>query len=636
MSAIPSRTRRTQSKRLQANEVRALIPDFPFDYGAYLAQAGQQPLGSIAPSHYGKQVLVVGAGIAGLTAAYEALRMGLHPVVVDASGRLGGRLYSKVVGTENNESSVICELGAMRFPLSGKALYHYFEKVGMADNSTEFPNPGTVAAVSTVVDYQGEKVYYEEGTNNFPRPPAYTNLEDKFFDVFLQQEPIRFGEMEQAMSTGTINQSLIKSIWNTVLENGWDNLSFHAAMVEQAKWTPEEINLFGQIGFGTGGWNTDYPNSFLEVLRVLYTGLDTNHRLMYDGASTLPTRLWNTSPSTFGDAMVHWAAGTTVEGRSKAVFANPLQQEVRHIVRQADDQFRVYFHDLVTGQEQSLEFSSVIYTPHVRILDKLRYMGGPQLFADMNTLLSKAQWEAVMYTHYMQSAKIFAGTQEAFWKTRGEDGKQLMSITLSDRLTRGTYLVDYGQSTGTYKGSGMFLSYTWNDDSLKFLGDLAAPVSGHVELCTTLLDVVYPGLNVASRFATQDPFVELNWEDQPHFLGAFKMNLPGQYEYQRLLFSQFMQGVGGANPYGFILAGDDVSWTGGWAEGAVTTALNAVDKLAAKYGGSSANGPISQWEALKPIELTAGPKLTAEPRKTPPHESAPHNRGRLMKEQVKR
>ncbi|WP_189395024.1 flavin monoamine oxidase family protein [Pseudomonas laurentiana] len=631
MSAIPSRTRKAQSKRLQANEVRALIPDFPFDYGAFLAQANKQPLGSVDPSHYGKQVLVVGAGIAGLTAAYEAMRMGLHPVVVDANGRVGGRLYSKVVGAENSQSSVICELGAMRFPLSGKALYHYFEKVGMADNSTDFPNPGTAAALSTVVDYHGEKDYYEEGTGDFPRPDKFTEIENNFFDVFLQQHPIRFTEMERAMSVGTVDQALIKTIWNTILQvHDWDNLSFHAAMVEEAEWSAEAINLFGQIGFGTGGWNTDYPNSFLEVLRVLYTGLDTNHRLMYDGASALPTRLWNSSPSTFGDAMAHWPAGTTVEGRSKAIFANPLRQEVRHIIRQADDQFLVHFHDLDTGEEQVLQFSSVVYTPHVRILDKLRYMGGPQLFTEMNALLSKAQWEAVMYTHYMQSAKIFAGTREAFWKTRGEDGKQLMSITLSDRLTRGTYLVDYGQSTGTYKGSGMFLSYTWNDDSLKFLGDRAAPVPGHVELCTTLLDVVYPGLDVASRFATQDPFVELNWEDQPHFLGAFKMNLPGQYEYQRLLFSQFMEGVGGASPYGFILAGDDVSWTGGWAEGAVTTALNAVDKLAVQYGGSSTNGPISQWEALKPIELAAGPK------KMPPHEAAPYPRGNLMKEQIKR
>ena len=97
----------------------------------------------------------------------------------------------------------------------------------------------------------------------------------------------------------------------------------------------------------------------------------------------------------------------------------------------------------------------------------------------------------------------------------------------------------------------------------------------------------------------------MSWENEPHYLGAFKMNLPGQYEYQRRIFSQFMQGVEDNAPYGFILAGDDVSWTGGWAEGAVTTAINAVHKAAVLFGGGSQTGnpgPIDAWDDLKPIE----------------------------------
>ena len=37
-----------------------------------------------------------------------------------------------------------------------------------------------------------------------------------------------------------------------------------------------------------------------------------------------------------------------------------------------------------------------------------------------------------------------------------------------------------------------------------------------------------------------------------------------------------------------FLAGDDVSWTAGWAEGAVTTALNAVWGVMHQFGGSTA------------------------------------------------
>lgn len=605
MSAIPSRVK--SAPRLLSQDVTALIPDFPFHYARYLqtARDSLSTLAHVPAAARGRKVLIVGAGVAGMVTAYEAMRMGLHPVLVEASDRIGGRLYAHVAGDPDDPAKrVICELGAMRFPQSGKALMHYFDKVGMTANSADFPNPGSPATASTVVDYNNTQTYYE-GSD---LPAEYEEIERLFFEVFLETDPIKFTEMERAMSEGAIDQALIKSIWNAILESGWDNLSFFSALVEKAGWSRADIDLFGQIGFGTGGWNTDYPNCFLEVLRVLYTGLDTNHTLMYDGSSQLPTRLWNRSPQALGDVMVHWPATTTVQMLSEQVIARPFNQEVRQIERQADGSFEVFIYDTQLGQGTRHAFDSVVYTPHVRILDKFRYMGGRDRLAAMDSLLPRETWEAVMYTHYMQSAKIFAATTQPFWKETGSDGHYKMSVTLSDRITRGTYLLDYSASTGGYKGSGIFLSYTWNDDSLKFLGERVAPLPTHVELCTSLLDEVYRGanLNLAAHFAARDPFVEINWEEQPFFLCAFKMNLPGQYEYQRRLFSQFMSGVGEGNPDGFILAGDDVSWTGGWAEGAVTTALNAVNKLAVVFAGGAYlhnPGPIDQWEALKPMAL---------------------------------
>lgn len=619
MSSIPSRTRGVE--RLIANDVTALIPDFPFHYGRYLNQAvsNSGQLGRVDAEHHRTRVLIVGAGVAGLVVAYEAMRLGLHPVVVEASDRIGGRFYSLLKEhPDNPEQSVICELGAMRFPVSGKALMHYFQKVGMTANSAPFPNPGSAAAVSTVVDFREEQTYYETGTGQYPRPPVYERIESEFFDVFMEMAPIHFSEMERAMSEGTLDQNRIKAIWNDMLgTHGWDNLSFHAAMVDHAGWSAEDITLFGQIGFGTGGWNTDYPNCFLEVLRVLYTGLDTNHLLMYDGCASLPERLWQQPPGAFGDSVVSWGPDDTVQSLTRSVIAEPFNQEVRHVVRNDDGSFEVSIRDLVAGSSQRLNFSSVVYTPHVRMLDKLRYSGDRAQLAAMNNLLSTPLWEAVMYTHYMQSTKVFASTQRPFWNDLAPGQPRRMSVTLSDRLTRGTYLLDYANSSGRYKGSGMFLSYTWNDDSLKFLGD-RSPVF-HAGLCTTLLEEIYAkgGLNLASQYNRGDPFVELNWEDEPFFLGAFKMNLPGQYEYQRRLFSQFMNGIDEGRPDGFILAGDDISWTGGWGEGAVMTALNAVNKLMVKYGGGTfANnpGPIDEWERLKPM-TTDAQAIASAPRK---------------------
>lgn len=604
MTAIPSRTQ--GEVRLLANDVSALVPDFPFHYGRFLDHAANNgaPLWNVCSAEFGRQVLIVGGGVAGMVAAYEAMRLGLHPVVVEASDRIGGRFHSHVAGDpQDPNNSVICELGAMRFPVSGKALMHYFDKVGMMANSTDFPSAGTSATPSTVVDYKGDQVYFEG--NNLP--PEYASIQQKF-GAFLYQDPIRFAEMEAAMSEGTLDQAKIKTLWNALLDADWDNLSFFTAIVEKAGWSREEIDRFGLVGFGTGGFNAGFGACFLEVLRVLYTGLDANHKLMYDGSSELPWRLWTRSPTTLGDTMAHWPAGTTVMDLSTRVIPQVFKQEVRQIIRRPDGHFDVGIFDHNQGVIQQYTFPAVVYTPHKRILDKFRYMNGATCFNQMSDLLSPQEWEAVMYTHYMRSAKVFAQTKRPFWTDLGADQQYRMSVTVSDRITRSTYLLDYGPSQGAHRGSGVYLSYTWNEDSSKFLGDRDAPLPSHVQLCTSMLDSLYAPhqLNLAAEFGMTDPFSEINWEEQPFYLGAFKINLPGHYEYQRLLFSQFMNGVHEANPDGFILAGDDASFTGGWAEGAVTTALNAVNKLAVKFGGGTFinnRGPIDEWTALQPKAL---------------------------------
>ena len=61
-----------------------------------------------------------------------------------------------------------------------------------------------------------------------------------------------------------------------------------------------------------------------------------------------------------------------------------------------------------------------------------------------------------------------------------------------------------------------------------------------------------------------------------HFLGAFKGALPGHYRYNQRMYAHFMQDDLPPEQRGIFLAGDDVSWTPAWVEGAVQTSLNAV------------------------------------------------------------
>ena len=67
-------------------------PDFPFAFDDWIEHPAG--LGTIPAHKLGAEVAIVGAGIAGLVAAYELMKLGLKPVVYEAS-KMGGRLRSQ-------------------------------------------------------------------------------------------------------------------------------------------------------------------------------------------------------------------------------------------------------------------------------------------------------------------------------------------------------------------------------------------------------------------------------------------------------------------------------------------------------------------------------------------------------------
>ena len=604
-SFIPARIRTPEEKN---RDITALIPDFPFDYGQFLSQAkkSQKPLAHIDPKNRGKRVAIIGGGIAGLVSAYEALRMGLKPVVFECTGKLGGRMDAQILGNEEVSKNTPAEMGAMRFPTSSKALFYYFEKTKMTERMADFPNPATAASSGTVIDFLGQRDYFEYESKAFPMPQKYKDLADKWQQL-IDSKPFNYPAFAKLMTQGSIDQKQIKVLWNALLKNpttgkNYDNLSFHKVLVESG-WDFDTIELFGQVGFGSGGWNTDFVNSFLEILRVVYTAMDADHQLMYDGTSYLVEELFYKSPSYFDDAVGEGVDDSITVYDTTAELIDPsdiLHTEVNYIAEQ-DGRFVVEGTYRNSDEAFSYTLDAVVYTPHVRVLQMLKGKLDHKRYKQMNdALLSKDIWEAIDYTHYMQSSKIFVQATHPFWKERdGETNHYKMSTTLSDRLTRSTYLLDY---TPVDKGACVCLSYTWNDDSLKFV-----PFDAKERYVQTknVLEDLYPQLNFDELFESNQLAIK-SWESDPYFIGAFKNNLPGQYEYQRRLFSQFLEDDAQGNPYGFILAGDDISWTAGWAEGAVTTALNAVNKLAVIFGGGAYPdnpAPIDQWDELKPIKL---------------------------------
>lgn len=82
------------------------------------------------------RVLVLGAGVAGLTTAYELERRGFHVEVIEGDTRIGGRVLTHRFGTGPDAPTV--ELGAMRIPAHHRLTLEYIDRMGLTGNLRRF------------------------------------------------------------------------------------------------------------------------------------------------------------------------------------------------------------------------------------------------------------------------------------------------------------------------------------------------------------------------------------------------------------------------------------------------------------------------------------------------------------------
>jgi monoamine oxidase len=84
-----------------------------------------------SPVGYGRpapRVIVAGAGLAGLTAAYELLKRGYDVTVLEAQGRVGGRVWTQREGFQGGQYA---ELGAVRIPDVHEHTLGYAQELGL-------------------------------------------------------------------------------------------------------------------------------------------------------------------------------------------------------------------------------------------------------------------------------------------------------------------------------------------------------------------------------------------------------------------------------------------------------------------------------------------------------------------------
>ncbi|CCG02629.1 flavin monoamine oxidase family protein [Blastococcus saxobsidens] len=539
-------------------------PDFPFAFDDWITHPSG--LGAIPPERHGAEVAIVGAGISGLVAAYELMKLGLKPVLYEAS-QMGGRLRS--ARFEGAPAEIVAELGGMRFPVSSTAFYRYVDMLGL--ETKPFPNPLTPASGSTVIDIEGE-THYAESSETLP--PLFREVAAAWAAAL---EPVHFTDIQDVIRARDVRR--LKSLWNELVPL-WDDRTFYDFIASSDAFSRLSFHhreVFGQVGFGTGGWDSDFPNSMLEIFRVVMTNCDEDQRFVVGGVEQVPWGLWNHAPS----ELAHWPAGTTLA----KLHSGGARAGVAAIARNDDGSFTV-----TDAWGHAARYPAVLVTCQSWLLTT-------QIDCEEH-LFSQKMWTALDRTRYMQSSKTFVMVDRPFWKDKNpETGRDVMSMTLTDRLTRGTYLFDHGDD----RPGVICLTYSWMSDALKML---PYPVDQRVRLALGALKKIYPDLDIAQHIIG-DP-ITVSWEADENFLGAFKGALPGHYRYNQRMYAHFVQDDFPPEQRGIFLAGDDVSWTPAWVEGAVQTSLNAVWGILRHFGGrthADNPGPGDVFADLGPIAL---------------------------------
>ena len=192
-----------------------------------------------------KRVIVVGAGMAGLVAALELQAAGHEPVVLEAQGRVGGRILTL---REPFADGLYAEAGAMRIPRSHELTMACVERFGLRVFPFTMGNP------------QG--YYFLHGQRH------------RVGDVEANPALLDFSvaEHERGRTYGQLWASALAPILKRLMdepETAWEEIVAECdhystrEFLEANNWSEGAIELFGLLADQEALMNS----SFLELLR---------------------------------------------------------------------------------------------------------------------------------------------------------------------------------------------------------------------------------------------------------------------------------------------------------------------------------------------------------------------------------